>query len=137
MEYIKNNYKTILKYVFLFLMFLVWNTFIQDLNTDEIWNFGFSYSIYKGEIPYVDFNMVVTPLSPFIFVIPFYIFGPSMLLFHIEGALMLTFVCYLLFKMLDKRAWYLILFLFIPLSIIYPSYNILLFITSNYLLYKR
>ena len=118
MEYIKNNYKSILKYIFLFSLILVWNLFVQELNTDEIWNFGFSYSIYKGEIPYVDFNMVITPLSPFIFSLLFFIFGPSMLLFHIENALVLTFMCYFLFKMLDKRAWYLILFLFFPFSVI-------------------
>lgn len=135
MIWLKDNYKIILKYIFLFSLFLIWNIFIQQLNADEIWNFGFSYGIYKGEIPYVDFNMVIPLFFPFLFAIPFFIFGPNMLIFHIQNALILTFTCYLLFKMLDKRAWYIILFLFIPLSVIYPSYNILLFVLFILIIY--
>ncbi len=33
---------------------------------DEIWNFNFARNIANGLIPYKDFNMLQTPLLPFI-----------------------------------------------------------------------
>ncbi len=127
MEFIKNNYKTIIKYIFLFFVFLIWNLIIQSVNTDEIWNFGFSYSIFKGEIPYRDFNMIITPFFPFLMTLPFYIFGLNMLVYHIENALLLTILSGMLFKLLKDKAWLLLLFFFFPLSMLYPSYNLFLF----------
>ncbi len=135
MEFLKQNYKTILKYTFLFFLFLIWNMIIQGVNTDELWNYGFSYSIFRGEIPYHDFNMVITPFSPFLFSLPFFIFGHNILVFHIENALLLLVLCVFLFKLVNKRAWYLILFLFFPLSLLYPSYNLLLLLLFVILIY--
>ena len=127
MDFIKNNYKKIIKYIFLFCVFLIWNLIIQGVNTDEIWNFGFSYGIFKGEVPYRDFNMVITPFFPFLMSLPFHIFGLNMLVYHIENALLLTILSGLLFKLLEDKAWFILLFLFCPLSMIYPSYNLFLF----------
>ena len=124
MDFIKKNYKIIIKYIFLFCIFLI----VQGVNTDEIWNFGFSYGIFKGEIPYKDFNMVVTPFFPFLMSLPFHIFGLNILVYHIENALLLTLLSGLLFKLLKDKAWLIILFFFFPLSIIYPSYNLFLFL---------
>ena len=127
MDFIKNNYKKIIKYIFLFCIFLIWNLIIQGVNTDEIWNFGFSYGIFKGEVPYRDFNMVITPFFPFLMSLPFHIFGLNMLVYHIENALLLTILSGLLFKLLEDKAWFILLFFFFPLSMIYPSYNLFLF----------
>ena len=134
-EYIQKNYKTILKYSLLFILFLFWNIFVQEMNADELWNYGFSYSLFKGEIPYLDFNMVITPFSPFIYSILFYIFGHNSLILHIENAFILVLLCYLLFKLVKNNAWYLILFLFFPLSVIYPSYNLILLLLLVLLIY--
>ena len=35
-------------------------------NLDEIWNFNFARNIANGLNPYKDFNMLQTPLLPFI-----------------------------------------------------------------------
>ena len=35
-------------------------------NLDEIWNFNYARNIANGLIPYKDFNMLQTPLLPFI-----------------------------------------------------------------------
>ena len=53
----------ILIFIILFCLFLFWNLIIQPLNVDEVWNYGFAYAISKGEIPYLDFNMVLTPFK--------------------------------------------------------------------------
>ena len=63
------------KYLFLFLFCLVLCCFTYSIITsDAIWNYGFSYAIARGEVPYVDFNMVVPPFSPFVYLIPFFVF---------------------------------------------------------------
>ena len=57
--------KKIIKYVVLFILILIFQIFIP-LDLDEIWNYGFAHNIATGLIPYKDFNMVITPLYPFL-----------------------------------------------------------------------
>lgn len=115
-----------LKYLLIFSFFLLWNLLIQGINLDEIWNYGFSHSMYRGLLPYKDYNMIITPLSPFIMSLPFHIFGSSMLVFDIEQAVILTIIFYLVEKKIKERDYFFMLFLLFPLSITFPSYNIFL-----------
>lgn len=124
---IKKYYKKIIGFVFLFSVFLGWNLLLSPIGLDEIWNYGFSHNIYLGLIPYKDFNMVITPFYPFLMSLGFHLFGSSMLVFHIEGALISTLFCFLLFSLLDKRAWFIIPILFVPVNVSFPSYNIFLY----------
>lgn len=79
--------------------------------------------------------MVIPPFYAYFMTIPFFIFGLNLLVFHIQSVILLTFSCYLLFKMIGKRAWYIILFFFLPLSVIFPSYNLFLWILFVVLIY--
>ena len=130
--------KPFIKYFFIFFFFLFWNLIIQQINLDEIWNYGFIHSIYSGLIPYKDFNMVLTPFYPFIMSIPLHIFGSSILIVHIFSSLMITFMFYIIEKLFSKRVNLLIFILLLcfPLSVSFPSYNLfllLLFIIIIYL----
>ena len=127
--------KHIFFFILLFILFLVWNLLFIPVNLDEIWNYGFTHNIYSGLVPYKDFNMVLTPLFPMIMALPFYIFGSSMLLFHIENAVLFILLCYFLYKMYKEKAWFIILFLFIPLPVTFPSYNLFLFLLLVVLIY--
>lgn len=109
---------------------------IQPINLDEIWNYGFIHNIYNGLIPYKDFNMVLTPLYPFIMSVFFFIFGSNMFVLHIVNALMITGMLYLVEKLLNKDIGIFILLLCFPLSVAFPSYNLfllLLFVVVVYL----
>jgi hypothetical protein len=112
----KEQYKSILKniifYSVIFLTFLIWNLWIVPVNLDEVWNYGFAHNIFNGLIPYKDFNMVITPLYPFLMALPFYIFGSSMLVFHIFNSLMLTILMFFLYKLIGKKALLFMLILF-------------------------
>ena len=123
MGYIKKYYK----YIFIFFMFLVWNLILVPLNLDEIWNYGFAHNVYNGLVPYKDFNIILTPLYPFIMSSLFFVFGSNLLVFHIEHALILTILSYFLFKMFNNKAWLIIMLLFLPLPVSFPSYNVFLF----------
>ena len=70
LEYIKRNYK----YFILFIVYLAWFLIIQPNDYDEIWNYGFSYNMASGYLPYRDFNMIITPLFNFLISIPFHLF---------------------------------------------------------------
>ena len=121
--FIKNNYIKIIKYFLIFIFLVFWSIFIQNITGDEIWNYGFAHNIYKGLIPYKDFNMVVTPLFPFLMSILFHIFGSNLLVIEIENAIIMTIIIFLVEKKLKKNTWMFALFMFFPLQIVFPSYN--------------
>ena len=119
--------KWIKKYYFLgliFFFFLIWNLIINPLNLDEIWNYGFTRNIFLGEIPYKDFNMVITPFYPFLMSILMHIFGYNMLFFHIENALLITILFYYCYQLIGKNIWLIILFMIWPITISFPNYNL-------------
>ena len=77
------------KYLFLFLFFFVaLVVFFNIQRGDTYVNFGFSYAISRGEIPYLDFNLVIPPLAPYLYSI-FLFFSKSILVFYLEQALLI------------------------------------------------
>ena len=122
----KNFLKKYQKYFFFFLSFLFFNLFLSPLNLDEVWSYGFSHNLYTGEIPYLDFNMVITPFHPFCFTFLMPILGDSLFTFHLENTLIIVFFIWILFSLLDKKAWLLLPLLIFPLNITFPNYNFFL-----------
>lgn len=120
--------KKVVKYVFLFFIILIFNLICSPLNLDEVWNYGFANNIYRGLVPYADFNMVITPFYPWFMSLPFHIFGSSMLVFHITNAFILTGCLFLLEKMYQDKMWIFFLFFFFPVTAAAPNYSIFLFV---------
>lgn len=129
------RYKSLALIIFLFLLFLLFNLILFPTNLDEIWNYGFSHNLYSGLIPYKDFNMVITPFYPFIMSLGFHIFGSSMLVFHIEHAIILICLCVLLFLLIDKKAWFIVALMLFPVNVSFPSYNIFLYFLLVLIIY--
>ncbi len=136
MKYMKQNknLKVIIKYVLMFCIFLFSTLIISPINQDEVWNYGFSYNIYKGLVPYRDFNMVLTPFYPMFMSLFLHIFGKGILSIHIANAGILSFCSYLLFKMYDKKA-HLIIILFFISFFNFPNYNYFLAVLTIILIY--
>lgn len=110
------------KLIFLYGLIVAFNMLWIPNNLDEIWNYGFSYALRLGEIPYKDFNMVITPLFSFIMTIPLLIVNNylSYVLFY---SIFITIEYYLLFQIMEKKSWILLLISFLFFPIIYPTYN--------------
>lgn len=135
---IKNNKKLVLYSLFVFIFsFGVLLLLGSYVNTwDAIWNYGFSYSIAKGQIPYRDFTMIIPPLYNFIMSIGLVLFSHDNIVFLIEQSLLVTATFCLIYKMYSERAWIFIVAMSFPAFLNFaPSYNFFLFFLTVLLLY--
>ena len=130
------KYKSYLKYVFVFVASLIFLNFIP-FDLDEIWNYGFMHNMYEGLVPYKDFNMVITPFFPFLFSLPFYIFGSNLLVVNVCQSILITVVYFLLEKLFGKTANLLLVILFFNYDMIYASYNFFAFFLFLLLLWME
>ena len=60
-----------------------------------MYNYGFSYAVSLGEVPYRDFNMIIPPVGALIYSIPFLLFGSNLIVFNLYQALLLCILFYL------------------------------------------
>ncbi len=130
--FIKNKKKFCFLFLFLFLFF--YGLWISPLTSNELWNYGFSYGIVKGEILYKDFNLVVGPFYPFLMAIPLFFSNSlvSYLLFH--SFLTVCFMI-LLHKMYQERILILLLLGVMIPSLLSPSYNLFFIYLTILLVY--
>lgn len=127
--------RKVIKFSFIFFIILIFNLLCSPLNLDEVWNYGFANNLYRGLVPYLDFNMVITPFYPFLMSLPFYIFGSSMIVFHVTNAIILTGCFVLLEKMYHDKMWIFFFFLFFPVNISAPNYSLFLLVIVVSLVY--
>lgn len=116
------NKKTIIELIIIFITTLLFNLLCVNLNGDEIWNYGFTYNISKGLIPYKDFNMITTPLFPMLGALFLKLFGTNIVIFHAYNALICTVIFYYMKKQ-SQRSYYITYIILLSNSI--PNYNIL------------
>lgn len=131
---IKQNKNQILELTIIFIITLLYNLVCNKFNLDELWNYGFSYNISTGLIPYKDFNMIITPLFPFLGAIFLTIFGKSLLVYHIFNSIICTSIYYYMKKFIPKN--YCITYA-ILLSYSFPNYNIFCILLLYILMYME
>ena len=134
--FLKNNYVYIILYFFfLFSLLVSYNLFFGD----TIVNYGFSYAITRGEIPYVDFDLVIPLFSPWFYAIFLMISKSSLWYFSVQA-----FLVALLFKLISlvikEKSFLLLPFLFLGfpialVTIIFPGYNFILMVLIFLLIY--
>lgn len=122
-------------FVFIFIFFLVYNLIISPLNLDEVWSYGFSNNLYNGLVPYKDFNMIITLFHPFLYSLPMYLFGNSLLVYHIFHSLIITLFFYITYKLIGNKMFFIFPFLIFPMNISFPNYNFLLLFLFVLLIY--
>ena len=135
MKFLKNNFK----YIFIFFFaFFSMSFFLTYFDGDVLWNYGFSYAISRGEVPYLDFNMILTPLYPMIMSLILRL-NTNIIFFYLENALLVTLIFYFLFKMFNYKAWFFLIFLVFPIpALVFPSYNLfLVFLTLLLIYYEK
>lgn len=108
-------------FILFFVISFCYSYFFTCVYTDEIWNYGFSYNIANGLVPYRDFNMVITPLYHMLVSIFINIFGHHLYALHIFNSFVVASILLIFVYKLGKKG--LLLFSFVFLNI-YPGYNI-------------
>ena len=128
------KYKKLIPFIFIFILFVITILFFVGINMDEVWNYGFSYAIRMGEIPYKDFNMVVTPFYSLFMTIPLLLWNNylAIVLFY---SLILTVASYLTYKMYKDRGLILLLLSLIIYTVITPSYNSFILVLLLFIIY--
>ena len=121
----------LLKYLIWVLFFFINLVFIFTLSRgDTFVNYGFSYALRIGEIPYKDFNMVISPLAPFLYSIGLFLHN-NILIYYLEQSILLTVLFYYLEKLLKEKIFLFLFILLLPYpiafsSVIFPGYNFLI-----------
>ena len=94
----------------------------SNADNDLIWNYGFSYNFANHLLMYKDYNMVITPLYPFLGGLLMRLLGNNFLIFNLYNTILSTMLYYYLYKKYPHT--------FIPSIILIsfilrPSYNFL------------
>jgi len=126
-----------LKYISIFLLiFAIYQYFGFGLNYgDPLSNYGFSYAIARGQIPYLDFNTISTPLYAFYGAI-WLLFWNNYSMFIISQAFLVT-ICFFFLNKLYGNKSYLILSVFIGMGFfnVLATYNFMCFTMLVIILY--
>ena len=93
MNFIKKNYKYLFIFIYVFLIYYLIN--FPSTFRDPLSHYGFSHAIINGEIPYLDFNLISTPLYAFVMT-PFLLIKDSFIIFIIENAILVNIMFYFL-----------------------------------------
>lgn len=132
-KFIKNNYKYVITFIVSFI--LLWFFGIYHNYNDPLANYCFSHAFIRGEIPYLDFNTISTPL---------YIFYQSIWLlicdnfnmFLLGQALLITITFSLLYKLYGKKVYLYLLVTCISItSNIIGTYNYMCFFMMIVIIY--
>lgn len=87
--FVKKN----IKYVLLFILFFFClHFFYCAVEGDLIYNYGFSYAVFNGEIPYKEFNMIIPPFGAYFYAIPFLLFRSNLLVLNLFQSILLCFL---------------------------------------------
>ena len=120
--------------ILIIILAVIYQYFIVDLSLDSIWNYGFSYNISKGLIPYKDFNMIITPLFSYLLAFLIKIFGNKLLLYYILMAIIVGVIVILCYRWVGYYSLFIYILL---LPVVSGSYNmlaLLLFIVLMFLI---
>ena len=96
--------KYIILFLIVFLLTFIFGFFFYSIYIDEVWNYGFAYSISKGLIPYKDFNMIITPLYPFLLSFFINLFGNYLYSMYIFNSLIASLIFIIMFKKIKYKS---------------------------------
>ena len=121
MDFIKKNYKFLFIFLLCFVIIFLFNAHFYDGLTQ----YGMAHAIVMGEVPYIDYNMVTTPLFVFLHAI-FLIIYDSYLTYTIINSIISVLIFYYAEKIIGKHFITYFLIALIPMfDALCPSYNLL------------
>ena len=101
MNFIRKNYRIIIFGFILFVRLFILNVIFYEY--DATWEYGFCHAFVIGETPYVDFNIISTPLFIFLFSLGLFI-KDSFIVFLIESFILNIVVFYFVDKIIKNKS---------------------------------
>lgn len=123
--------------IILVVLTVAYTYYFRPLVDDELYNYGFSYNIINGLIPYKDFNMIIPPLFHYFLANILLIFGSKLIIYHILLSLMIVVISYMCYKKIGIKAIGIYLLLLIYPYVGYNVFSILLLFILFYLNDKK
>ena len=141
MNFIKNNYKSILKYLGIYLFVCICYIYIFYFLKfgDSLTFYSFSHALKNGQVIYNDFNIITTPLYVIFMSLGLHIYD-NYLMFIFEQAFLVTLFVYFVNKNLGgKKTLFLFSAYIVFIRIFLMTYNFftLFFIIIIYYLEKK
>lgn len=132
----KRFFKKYGRYILIFiLVFLIYEVFCYGISYgDPINNYGFSYAIARGEVPYRDFNTISTPLFAFYGSLGLHIWN-NYIMFILEQVLLFTIMFYLLYNLYGNKSYLILMVFVLGCYGLLPTYNFFCFFMMVILLY--
>ena len=62
------------------LLTVTYTYYFKPIVDDELYNYGFSYNIINGLVPYKDFNMIIPPLFSYLYALIMNLFGTKLII---------------------------------------------------------
>ena len=92
-------------FIIIAIFFIVSSTILTNYlgDLDEIWNYNFARNVLEGRVPYQDFNMIQTPLLPFISAFFLKIFGNELIIMKLLAIFLCSAIFFVTYKILEKR----------------------------------
>ena len=135
----KSQEITMIIIVLLLNLFTIFVSKMNDL--DELWIYSFSKNMAQSLLPYRDFNMITTPLLPFIISLIFKLLGAKLIIQRLASFVLYNFTLLIAYKIVKNSASKKIGMLFIIslmnvyLPYIHIDYNFLLLLILLIMLY--
>ena len=123
---------------FILFCFGVWYSYsFRFIVDDELYNYGFAKSILDGLIPYVDFNMIIPPLFPYLLSFLLFIFGKYLLIYHLFMIFLIIGITYISYRKFGLVAISIYFILLIYPYIGYNIFSLFLFMIFLFVLDKK
>ena len=116
-----------ISFLLLFVFAFCYTYFFRNVIDDELYNYGFAKSILDGRVPYVDFNMIIPPIFPYLLAFFLKIFGLNLWVFHILLGLLCVGITFFSYKKIGFRAFSLFFLILIYPFTGYNTFSLFLF----------
>ena len=118
----KKRWLNVLLAIIFIIVTVGYTYYLRPIVDDELYNYGFSFNIISGLIPYRDFNMIIPPLFSYLLAIILKVFGSKLIVYHVVIALLLLLIFYISYKSIGKNAFviYLLLLFVFNLLLVCP-----------------
>lgn len=128
--------RKLLKYGFVFCFSLFILIYFSGLNSyDSIWNYGFSYAISRGQIPFLEINMITPGFYNMLMSLGLLI-SHNNIVFLIEQAFLVMIAFIFLDRLYGQNSWLFLFFMCVPSFFAFcPTYNYLLLVLTIVVVY--